>query len=499
MDETVKEERFLHNEDEHAGMVVVKDAQKKVMLASNRFLRMMQWLYSIVFILVIMTPLLLFLIRGSTEQPLDNEKEALRPALTAQGYLSGEFQSGFEAWFSTHYPLRGRVVRTYREARMGVESLPVNPASILASVRPQSSMIVLSDDMLLQPSMYASSSNSMYSVLNYAQRSEIPVEPVGFQGGNTIVVGKSGFLYSTPYLEEYYGFSGMYRDTSDESLQRIVNMLSYIQNRLEERGIAFLYFFTPSKASQYPEYIPQWYIDQNQMPENYIRPYTRLINMLKASDVHYLDSAALYEEVGLMCTFTKTGIHWNKLAAFETMKGILRSYEEQTGKTVRRLTADTIRMSTVPVGTDQDIYSILYSGIDSTGIVDNAYYLPNITVENPEAEPINVLLHGGSFCWDLKGFFQENGVSNIFRQFYYCDLQENDIINDPFGDAGYMAWEELLKDIDYVLFECNEEQMRGGFPAEDSIAASKGHPGMGGNVIYMSLYTYLHETESGEE
>ena len=79
--------------------------------------------------------------------------------------------------------------------------------------------------------------------------------------------------------------------------------------------IAFTLIFTPSKASAYEKYIPDWYKAQNTSPDGYVRPVERLRPLLDEKGINYIYCQDLFGEVGFDETFPVTGIHWNKLAA----------------------------------------------------------------------------------------------------------------------------------------------------------------------------------------
>ena len=84
----------------------------------------------------------------------------------------------------------------------------------------------------------------------------------------------------------------------------------------------------------------------------------------------------------------------------------------------------------------------VYSGVSTkNAIVDEYYYVPEVEVVNPDAARINMLMQGGSFCWDFKYYFQSEKIVARFKQFYYNTWQGNDK-DDPFK-SGNDRWEDL--------------------------------------------------------
>ena len=105
-----------------------------------------------------------------------------------------------------------------------------------------------------------------------------------------------------------------------------------------------------------------------------------------------------------------------------------------------------------------------------------------------------MLMQGGSFCWDFKYYFQSEKIVARFKQFYYTTLQGNDK-DDPFV-SGNDRWEELLRKIDYVVLECNEQMVsQMGCNAPRWAAADREPADTNSNDIYDSLYTYLKSIE----
>ena len=229
--------------------------------------------------------------------------------------------------------------------------------------------------------MFDTESN-MYAHINIRRRDDAPVEPTGFKGSDAVLVGKSGYLFESAYIDEYYGYSEPYSSVTDEGLRTLVEMLEYIQTQLERRGITMIYLLSSSKASQYAEYIPEWYKNTRYAPEGYVRPYTRLKKLLAESKVNYVDSSELFKEIGLYATFPKPGIHWNHVASFEATRAVIDKFCEISGINARRLAVRGVIESKSPpnIGgsSDVDVYNILYGTIDKSGsIVDEYYYAPD--------------------------------------------------------------------------------------------------------------------------
>ena len=158
---------------------------------------------------------------------------------------------------SRSYPFRIDVILTYNQLKYDIEnigalSLPAAdtapPAGtdaagtgaetdVPAETEPDDRHIVLDD------------SNPLYAEINRIRVEEEMIEPTGFKGSPTVIVGKSGYLYENGYINEYLGYSDMYREVTEDRMKNQVEMLAYIENRLREDAKALVFVLKPSKAS----------------------------------------------------------------------------------------------------------------------------------------------------------------------------------------------------------------------------------------------------------
>lgn len=443
-----------------------------------------------IFIFLVFLPMALLAATGRTSSPLSFEAAPEMPEATIQNYLDGKLTNGFQEWFSKSWPLRSELVLAYNQMIYDIENIGVGsdlggvdvldntPSETENPVEEEQGPVILEH-------------NPLYAEINRLRMEQEMVEPTGYKGTDQVIIGKSGYLYENGYINEYMGYSKMYREVTRETIDEQVRMLEYIQQKLAERGTAFVLLITPSKASQYADAIPEWYKAAHTAPADYVRPYTMMIERLKDSSVNYIDSAALYKEIGLQDTFPKTGIHWNKLAAVESIRAVLASYEKQTGKTVRQLGIEKINKSKNPPGfgnPEQDIFGLVYSSRpNASKIVDDWYYWPEVYVENEGAARISVFVQGGSFTHDINTYLPNYKISKKLRSVYY-NQDDKLFADDATVDK---QWNKYLDGCDLVIFECNEQFIRG-FGGNAPRWAQADIAGYDiGPRVYESLYNYL--------
>lgn len=476
--------------------------------ASKCFRKVCNGIVAALFMVMIFTPLLLLFTTGEDKVVMEGEKQYTIPRFTVSDFVTSEFQNTFELWFSTKYPMRSSIVSSYRQlqydtSNIGFDISSAFLASATADVEESedgegTEYNIVDTDSAIEKAGY-STENSLYADINKRLYKRKAVESTTYKGTEQVIIGKSGYLYENGYINEYYGYSQKYRDCSDEYLKERVEKLTYIQKRLAEMGKAFALIITPSKAAEYERFIPEWYKAQNTLPEDYERPIERLIPLLDEAGITYLRCSDYYKEIGLDETFPLTGIHWNKIAAYEASRKMIDIYEEQRGASTRNITTQKIIQRSTISGfgsNDADIFGIAYSGVDSKDAIrDDLYYWPEIEIEDNEVEDtFNLFLQGGSFSWDLKYYYEQYGLIDKLSQFDYNNWQGG-FDTDPFriGDEG---WKQALMGIDYVILECNEQYvcMMGTNPPKWG-AADKEPLAPAEKDVYESLYNYLKSTE----
>ncbi len=471
----------------------------------------------LVFLGVLCFPLTMMIIDGPDETQVESEAATELVALDYESYFTGEFHQAFESWFSHHYPMRSSVVSMFRDVlyRYEMSKPAIAVIEALKSVgsaygqtteQPKEETPVVTDPdsgEVIDPMAIYTDPNNIYAEINRKQMAEEPVEPSGYKGSSAVYIGKSGYLYESGYIDEYYGYTEMFQNMKDEGIEETVRRLEYIQKELDRRyGITMIYILSSSKASEYAEYIPDHYKNRFIADPNYVRPVDRLRTYLADSQVNYLDSSMYYKEIGLKVTFPKTGIHWNHLASFESTAELIRMYVELSGnEDVKLLDTKGVISSPTPLPTggnsDIDVYNILYGTLgDVEGkIMDDAYYEPDVVVSNETAPDINVLVQGGSFTGDIVNYMTKYDVADVRRIYYNGDRNVDSWGAQSPWTKGIMVWEEILKGLDLIIFEQTEAQIRGEHVTDGDWLAGSTNGYIGSNAVYDSLYEFLKATE----
>lgn len=419
----------------------------------------LQSIMAIAFVLLICIPGLLLIATGG-EDRMSGEEELALPAFTVGSWLNQEFQSSFETWFSRSYNGRRLLVRAYTDLESleaAAEHRVLEPLRMTTQNEDNlSSIHAVVDALAAARETYAAPAFAEYVV-------EIPkaVDQSSFRGADGDIVGTDGVLFADMYVAEVFGFAPRYSGVTDAELESKVRQLAYIQQQLQERGIAFTVVITPNKAAYYAEYIPEFYFARNTMPEGYERPYTRFLALLKSEGVSHVDSGTVFAENGLQNSFPMTGIHWNSLASVPVAQAVMAEGSRQLGVPTRGLITTGVISTEGSVdfeqfAQEQDILETIYGQRPAElkrAIVDPYYYRAMTEVVNPDAEPLKgVWIQGGSFRNDIENrFLYDAGYTNTLISSNY-----NDMIFERDG-ALLTSWEDVLSSVSHVVFEINEQ------------------------------------------
>jgi hypothetical protein len=168
---------------------------------------------------------------------------------------------------------------------------------------------------------------------------------------NSVVIGKSSYLYEKNYIKAYLGRDFIGRDAVETKVRK----LKQVVDTLKTKGVDLIVVFAPGKASFYPDYIPDRYNPNHKTTTNY-EVYNE--SLLK-SNIHYIDLNSWFvskKSTSEYPLFPKTGIHWSVYGELLAADSILRYINSiSNDKKVPHLTIGAIEKSTVMRATDDDI------------------------------------------------------------------------------------------------------------------------------------------------
>lgn len=260
----------------------------------------------------------------------------------------------------------------------------------------------LKRNMSVRPLFYRFSNQLQYSLLKKIR-------------AKRVVEGKEGYLYELGYIEAFYKADLI----EDWWLAENLKQVTYIKKTFKERyQTELLIVLAPSKASYYPEYMPDYFQYENHLMRN----ASAYKQGFQQNNIPYIDFDSYFvaqKENTPYPLFPKLGTHWSWYGGLLAADSILHSMGDILEQKVGRLDlTQELTLSTSPMETDDDIGKglNLLQKLES----DTLAYFENIHTIDSTYEKPKVILIGDSFVYTLwhakipHRYFDKNG-----SQFWY--------------------------------------------------------------------------------
>ncbi|MCP4574850.1 MAG: hypothetical protein GY846_00995 [Deltaproteobacteria bacterium] len=326
------------------------------------------------------------------------EKKVVMPDFTVSSWFDGSFQRRFEGWYDQVHGLRDIATRT----------------------------------------------DNQINFLLFHQ--------VSGQENLDLVLGKRNNLYVRPYINNYLKLDSQ----PVEKIRAVAEQIRDLQNGLAAKGIPFFFMISPSKATIYPEYIPDYMICQ--MNEQALSNYQKLIPFLKEFGINYLDGMKFISDLKKQCNyplFPRGGTHWNFFTSYQMALQIMQRIETLTQKKMHKLLLKKIEWDRTPRRSDDDLARLANLWDTSPFLDENPYPVVQKKPVKGAVLP-NVLLAGASFANGPYWYLTKNHlISDLSDRYVYYhmksigdmdqDISERDIVilestvlELPFLNRGFM-------------------------------------------------------------
>jgi hypothetical protein len=316
-------------------------------------------------VIILMMPLFFSIVKfdiiKKIDSPLVGAYEAPTfPAISLMDIFNGKFQTGFEKYFN--YKLRGRSImsRAYNQ---------------------------------ILYSMFRSTNN------------------------NGILIGKDDYLFEPWYPEAYLS------EPPEDQLYAVYDkmlILTSLQETLKEMGKSLFVIITPSKASIYPEYLPDdyhKYVEMKKQGEYSQNFYEYFISQTRSIGLKYFDYHDVFLDIKRKGNdvFSKGGTHWNGPAVIEYFNDFIKTVNlESKNKlgVVKIIKATPVWGNAFMTDNDLEILLNLFPSYKSISIFPKtqfySYHMETLSI--PTAYRPNVFIMGGSFNWTwLSMLYGVNG------------------------------------------------------------------------------------------
>jgi hypothetical protein len=233
-----------------------------------------------------------------------------------------------------------------------------------------------------------------------------------FNGANVdkVVIGKGGFLYETNYIEAYFGNNFI----GENELTQKFNKIKELQDNLAANGIDLEIVFTPSKASFYPEFIPD-----NWVSEKKLSNYEYAATLCQKLKIHHIDFSKWFREqknISPYDLYPKTGIHWTNYGALIATDSLKRQIEHNANLNLKDFVITNIAFLDSLISPDNDMgeaMNLLFP-INSFPMPYANYYW----TEDESAQQPSALFIGDSYFWNI---YYQGLTNNLFSdcKFWY--------------------------------------------------------------------------------
>ena len=171
---------------------------------------------------------------------------------------------------------------------------------------------------------------------------------------NSVVLGKDNYLYEQDYIDAHYGTDFIGRD----SILQQVEKTKKLQDALEARGKTLVVFLAPSKADYLPEYIPELLRKAETDSTNH-KLFSQLLKQHGVNVIDYNSYYLSQKASTPYPLYPQYGIHWSKYGTVHATDSLVRYIAGKSGLQLPRLIIDRYEVSDNPQFTDYDLGSIL--------------------------------------------------------------------------------------------------------------------------------------------
>jgi alginate O-acetyltransferase complex protein AlgJ len=270
-----------------------------------------------------------------------------------------------------------------------------------------------------------------------------------------IIRGRHGNLFERNYLVVYGRYPG---PIPNEEAEALAVMMKYLSHRLKELGSCFVLLITPSKATLYPEDIPDRFLEEIRRGHRQPVDYEIMVPFLKSYGVPFVDGRQItleHKDALPVRAFSKTGTHWSRAVAYFTATDLLKTIGQESGREMPQLTASVQSIDRHPDYADDDLWG-LSNLIQKPG---QRYLHPGFQIPSDWPKRTGILtIVGGSFTGEIVSDFE---VAQIFAKinfYYYFKLSRRQFPGEIVTtvDENAIPWKEDFWHTKAVVLEENE-------------------------------------------
>jgi hypothetical protein len=211
-----------------------------------------------------------------------------------------------------------------------------------------------------------------------------------------VVIGKEGYLYEYDYIRAYAGGDFLGETNIDKRMRRVKFVQEYLKR---EHDIDFVVVFEPGKASVYPEYIPETYLQNRHDGNN----YNSFVKKAEQHSVRFIDYNSYFQRLRDTATYplyARYGTHWTPYGMSFVADSLVRYMEDLRNIDMREMMIDSLVIEHKARIEDYDIAAAMNLLCHLPDREVLAY--PEISFGPPAGKYLPmVLVVGDSYYWNI--------------------------------------------------------------------------------------------------
>jgi hypothetical protein len=258
---------------------------------------------------------------------------------------------------------------------------------------------------------------------------------------NGCLVGKENYLYEENYVKAYLGqdFIG------NDSIQKRMRKLKYVQDTLAKLGKSVVFIIEPGKGFFYPEYFPNQYDSIKAGKTNYAY-YLKYASAMKVNLIDFNGYFIRNKKTSKYLLYPKYGIHWSVYGAALAADSIIKYIERLRTIDLPGLYWNKVETADAK-GSDVDIAKALNLLFDDQQ-EKMGYPIILFEAEAGKTKPKTVVI-ADSFYWLLMDL----GIKNSFDDhcYWYYNREIYCAGYDKTMKASEMKLQEEIKNYDVFM------------------------------------------------
>lgn len=212
-------------------------------------------------------------------------------------------------------PLLQRTVPVFDETPLkGSYSVPENPVATLAKVLDGSYQEAYNNyfehTIGFRPLLVRINNQVAFSVFDTAL-------------ANGVIIGKNNYLYEINYIKAFKGWDFVGSDVIKEHASKSLA----VYNKLKHSGKTLIFVFAPGKASFFPDYIPDEYLNRPSGPATNYEEFKREFARNSLPVVDFNEWFVKMKDTATYPLYPQCGIHWSAYGAALATDSLIRYIE----------------------------------------------------------------------------------------------------------------------------------------------------------------------------